>query len=833
MSADFKQTLMQEDGDDLFLRVDTFTPSNKLAPGTAAGALNKRFEDGKAWPRLAVNIGAWGRIGEMQTPQGYARFNDPNGVDNTVLVTDDWRDGGGEDGGRGRAWRILSGQAPQEIPLNGHDIWDTCRLIPCLNALVLLRQGNERHYFSAAALDVSTSRIQLNAAPNWATGELVLFWADPDSYILGTSPPNPNTLYWVKNIAGNKVELYSDAGLTTILDLTGGSAVGTFYLERRATEPGFFGNGAPPLIMQPDGAVTAFENGFKAVPTNVAATAFDATSKILTAKNHRLIPGDQITYIHNDTTTQTFYVNPSSVDGVRLYTSVILALAGGTANAQTPSPGQTAGDVIKKAGASGHAMPPGREGVYLPCGRLLIVNGRNNVAISDPLDPLHFTPFSATLNANLGESDVVTCLIPLGNDSSGKDITLVGKENSILKLIGLSGASSGWELKEVTREYGFGASLATTMAGSDCWGFSRKGVVSINQTAAGVVSGVALPVSWPMKAYLDRIDWKNFRQACAATWNNRYFLAVPLKGQTAPCILSNESGGAMGFRIFSTESQITGEYMLVDGESIRVQAGARIQLTAPIGAATTIPSGADFTGTITYTGSNNFTFDASDEVPAPPRNNGVLVYNFITQGWEGLWQANNLEVYGFARHYVYGEERLTFVNYAGEVCWFGDGWVDRGGVPITDELTTRMYCNGNQRPKLWLEGTLVAEVHHEDTFFVGYLTVTARAPGHGEEDLILQQTYDPTKYTVHGRPDYNPDNSETDFDIPHREDYSPSAEELLDAPLDVHQNINESLRMRVDDWGVQLVIGNNTGSVRIAGVNLNYVPQKRVASLRT
>ena len=42
-------------------------------------------------------------------------------TDNGILITDDWRDGGGEDGGRGRAWRILPGMGNSGSTLEG--IW--------------------------------------------------------------------------------------------------------------------------------------------------------------------------------------------------------------------------------------------------------------------------------------------------------------------------------------------------------------------------------------------------------------------------------------------------------------------------------------------------------------------------------------------------------------------------------------------------------------------------------------------------------------------------------------------------------------------------------------
>lgn len=833
------------DGDAGWVKVDTRRPAHELEPGVAADAVNKRLEDGRAWPRHGVNLQPWGRplvnliptgaaytlmngplgltfygynvpnavagqelfwtqgandtgllqfppgtspangdlglpvlpgsftfgggllqlrstaalpvtaiVNRMQTPRGFGRFNDPNGTDNLVLLTDDWRDGATEDGGRGRAWRIVAGQGPQAVPMNGHDVWDECRLVPCYNGLLLIRQGNERHYFSAAAVNAVTSQIQLNTAPAWASGDQVQVWGDPllNSVLQGTNAlVNLANLYFVKIIAGNKAELYLDSALTTKLDMSGG-AVGRFYLERQALAPGFFGNGAPTLLMQPDGSgKTAFEVGFLSAPANVAATAFDGTAKILKAPSHRLIPGDKITYTHTTLAVETFYVAVLNNDQVMLYTTQANALAGGITNAQAPTPAWASGDYLTKFGASALPMPPAREGVYLPCGRSVLVNGQNNLAISDPLDPLHYSPYQALINANLGESDAVTSVIPLGTDVQARDITIVGKENVILAAIGLSGPAANWQLKEITREYGFLAPLATIIYGADVWGLSRKGIVSVSQGTAGATIGVALPVSFDLKKYIDLIDWPRAHQACAATWNNRVFFAVPLKGQT---------------------------------------------------------------GT--------------------PRNNAVLVFNGLNQGWEGVWNGSALQVYHFARHKVYGEERLCFVNYHGQVCWLGEGWTDMvaGAAPlgITDSLTTRIYSKGSQDPKLWLRGRVLWDTNNPT------LTVTAQAPGYNEKwPLLTNLTYDPTKYQAANTPDYDPANPASNFDAPNRADYSLTPGELI-APsgsLDIHQNTSEALRMRINDWGVQLVIANTQGSARLQGVLVEAVPARRTASKQT
>ena len=53
---------MLQDGDVSFSGVDTFMPAHELPPGMVADAINKRFEDGRMWPRNGVNSQPWGFI---------------------------------------------------------------------------------------------------------------------------------------------------------------------------------------------------------------------------------------------------------------------------------------------------------------------------------------------------------------------------------------------------------------------------------------------------------------------------------------------------------------------------------------------------------------------------------------------------------------------------------------------------------------------------------------------------------------------------------------------------------------------------------------------------
>lgn len=464
---------------------------------------------------------------------GFARFNDPQGLDVMVVATDDWRNLDGEDGGRGRIWKVMANNAPVAVPLNGQDIDDTCRFIPCYNGLVLLRHGNERHYFSADAVGFDApNQILLNGPQAWQDGDQVYLWGDPNdgSAITGASAPASGSYCFVKKVGGNAVELYADAQMSQKLEFT--TATGRFYLERRSFSPGQYGNGAPPLLAQPDAAgKTLWEIGFKPVPVDLQVTNTTAADDVWTVPNHRLAPGDSVVLAGmpggHTPANGTYYAYPLSEHKLRLFDTqahALLAATGSTAGlADISTDGETA-PTLKKTGAGGLPMPPATEGCYTANNRLVLVNG-NTLLISDPLDPLHYTPMEATLNANLGESDAVVAV----RHFITTDTLVILKAKSVLAIYNWSGGVNSWALRSVTHEYGCTAALSVVEWGSRLVFQSRRGLDSVEYSANGVMRPVMRPLSYDLKRYTDRLDWKQAGLACVETWSNRLFWSVPLK----------------------------------------------------------------------------------------------------------------------------------------------------------------------------------------------------------------------------------------------------------------------------------------------------------------
>jgi hypothetical protein len=484
-------------------------------------------------------------------------------------------------------------------------------------------------------------------------------------------------------------------------------------------------------------------------------TAVSGDKMTITIPNHRLIPGDQITYY--DYTVRdpvvplpvaaTYYVNPLDANNITLYDTQADALAASAGPMPTGGwPGQqalvnvlNAENYYVKVGGSSMPMPPARFGFYSEStNRLVLVNQKNNIIVSDPLDPLHYTPLSEELTANLGESDAVTAI----GEVSGTDTLVILKQNSVLALYNWGEGPTQWVLRCVTREYGCVAPDSVCQWGSSLLFMSRRGLDRVVFSIVGGVNAVEKPVSYAMQKYMNQVDWSNALLATVGSWNNRLFFAFALKGQVAEGVVNNQ----------------------------------------------------------------------------------VLALNFLNTdaakeqwGWEGGWTGPALQVFGWAKQTISGEERLTFCDFNGNVNWLGDGVADvtLGGTSwISDSMTTRVYTGGDRRRKTWQKALVNWDTNNP------LLAVTAVCPGYNERTLLTPAgglAYNRTKYQAGDAADYVP--GMTPFAAPYRADYSLAG--LADAmgnPADVLQNTSEPFRMRADDWGVQLVIANAQGQTRVGSV---------------
>lgn len=179
---------------------------------------------------------------------------------------------------------------------------------------------------------------------------------------------------------------------------------------------------------------------------------------------------------------------------------------------------------IKRSSASGASVPPGREGLYFQ-NRLLLLYGNDYLAVSDVLDPLHYSPILNEFKLNTGSNDRVIALYPFNATT-----LLVFKERSVLAVENLYGDLSTTRLTEITREFGCVSQSSIAGTGSDVIFLSQRGVISLKQTEFGISQSVVLPLSDQIQNIVDEIDQAYWSGACATYYANRYILSAPVEG---------------------------------------------------------------------------------------------------------------------------------------------------------------------------------------------------------------------------------------------------------------------------------------------------------------
>jgi len=179
---------------------------------------------------------------------------------------------------------------------------------------------------------------------------------------------------------------------------------------------------------------------------------------------------------------------------------------------------------IKRSSASGASVPPGREGLYFQ-NRLLLLYGNDYLAVSDVLDPLHYSPVLNEFKLNTGSNDKVIALYPFNSTT-----LLVFKERSVLAVENLYGDLSTTRLTEITREFGCVSQSSIAGTGSDVIFLSQRGIISLRQTEFGISQSVVLPLSDQIQNIVDEIDQAYWSNACATYYANRYIISVPIEG---------------------------------------------------------------------------------------------------------------------------------------------------------------------------------------------------------------------------------------------------------------------------------------------------------------
>ena len=161
--------------------------------------------------------------------------------------------------------------------------------------------------------------------------------------------------------------------------------------------------------------------------------------------------------------------------------------------------------------------------------RLIYANG-NTLVVSDILDPEVWDPISQELTLDPIAADLITgqCVWQY------QSLAVFRNGSTWIVETGPGLAVVDWQLNRASGTVGCCSHGTIVQCGVDVFFLSEtgRGVYALSQMPTSNQMGVWMPISVPVKQYIDRINWSAVGNARATYWNDLYILSVPLDDAT-------------------------------------------------------------------------------------------------------------------------------------------------------------------------------------------------------------------------------------------------------------------------------------------------------------
>jgi hypothetical protein len=194
----------------------------------------------------------------------------------------------------------------------------------------------------------------------------------------------------------------------------------------------------------------------------------------------------------------------------------------GTAFVKTPGGSHAAGPTYAHLPSSGIACWFNSQ--------MAVVRERDEMPISDVLDPDTFDPVGKSFRANAGGNDAIVAAVPY----TGGQLFLPCKRSLyaatiVLSNDGLSIDYAASNLRLLSPSFGCRAKDSVIVAGESIFWLSPYGVHMLSnlQSQDLALRALATPLSKPVDPWFEQVNWAYAYRAKAAWHNNRYWLAVP------------------------------------------------------------------------------------------------------------------------------------------------------------------------------------------------------------------------------------------------------------------------------------------------------------------
>lgn len=458
--------------------------------------------------------------------------------------------------------------------------------------------------------------------------------------------------------------------------------------------------------------------------------------------------------------------------------------------------------------------------------RLMLIEGKDIVAVSDILAYNQFIPTQNEYRINPGNSQALVQLQPMSNQT-----LICFKTQSVLMVTQVKndtdGSLFGVGPDVVTESYGLAGVRAVVRKGSNCyWITNEPSVTSLRLTELNETQDTDVRLSDALPETFGRINSIYLSRACLEVWDGKLYAALPLDDASAV-------GGPMirtdGGTLFSYFALVIGQsYQWIKGNGNVIASGSQSYTADTTFVAT------DALAEVTFAASP---WTGSLKQVVLGVNTGVAVYDFVNQAWCGVDEALGVfAIKTWLKTTFLGRQRLFSLGVDGVIRLHEEGFEDEvfsGSDIVVQAISTTLRTRGYTLDDGDRHRSLAA-VCKLRSWDPRYTLTTLNQGYNTDADEQTAVTRNRFKYDQNFTADWDPNNTLDDHATPGREDYSitlndPDGVSLgaLGIDIDAHQISTERVPLsNVGDWQ-QIELTNDQGRLELLGVTVEQQPHER------
>jgi len=391
-----------------------------------------------------------------------------------------------------------------------HTVSGRCTLLQAFNTIYIFRK-DQTSFKSIPNLTAKTitsasrsgTTITVNAtAHGRSAGDFVTLTG------LGNWTTDPNDVYKVVTSSTNSFTVTSTASGSETFNVSGARAE-------------YFSD------------FTLVDSGPFTVPSYITDTAIEATDGVvtITEPSHGLTQGEELTIVKADAPVSIF-----TSDTVRVASTPSVSIFKFNLDVEDISLGQSIGITLSKPQAISYFInQPATPFAMLNQRRLWMPyfytsdstperrSNNDEIVASNIMDGETFDVIGNQFNVTGGASDFIVGLEPFTEDR-----IIIFARRSVHQLTGASGSLADARIDVITPDLGCSARRSIVQIANKIFFLSDQGIYGLEFLDAYNLRGMEVPISEPIKPYVDRINQDYVDLAVGAYFDGRYWIAVPL-----------------------------------------------------------------------------------------------------------------------------------------------------------------------------------------------------------------------------------------------------------------------------------------------------------------